>query len=59
MRFGANLAKLDVLRGNVCLRRYTAPAAPTARTYLTAIASASAAAAPSPLPLLAPLAVAA
>ena len=38
---------------------YTAPAAPTARTYPTAIVSDSAAAAPSLLTLLAPLAVAA
>ena len=54
---GANLAKIDILRRHVCLRCYTAPAAPTASTYPTAITSAPVAAAPSPLPLLAPLAV--
>ena len=50
---------VDILRGHVSLRGYTAPAAPKARTDPTTIAFASFAAAPAPLPLLAPNTVAA
>ena len=56
--FGTNLAKIDILSGHVCLRYYTDPAAPTARTVYP-IASASVAAAVSPLSLSAPLIIAA
>ena len=53
--FLSKFSKNRFLRKHVCLRGCTTPAAPTARTYPTAIASASATAAPFPLPLLVPL----